>query len=396
MKLKYGPYSPSRLERGICPSAFYKFYGEGERYKEAEGLAQARGSAAHEVIEDITNILIKNPDYIFNQGELRGFIAKAVDRHPAAYEEVALLTEIAKGYINKPPRVLTPNAEVELKIAVKVDPKTNRFIEADYNDPDAIGRGRADIFMVSDDTTEAIVIDHKTQPNIEAADTFQMGFYAWVISKSHPFLERISTVLHFARFNYYSDPYVWDRGALARIEDEILTRISIIENRENKTEAVPNKLCQYCPFLAKCPAFTDVVDVDEGGKVHVKRDNLKIMHDTGKAVRVAGLIEVLENMKKVATAELKEHVKGSGPIALPGVMYEFRPSEGIDWDKVNKSLRNETYAIFEKHKVDPKAFMGFNQTHSKDVWMMGNQELVKELSSAFPRKTKTEFRGYKS
>jgi len=400
MKLKYGPYSPSRLERGICHYALHKFYGGEERYKEPEGLAQARGSAAHEVFEEITGRLIKDPDYIFKKEELRGFVTEAVRRHPPAYDEIPLLMEMAMGYVNKPSPILTSTAELELRIAVKVDPSSEKgkpkFIECSYSDENALARGRADIFMVSEDTTEAIIIDHKTQPNIEEADTFQMGFYAWVISKTHPFLERISTILHFSRFNYYSKPFVWDREALSRIEDEIITRVSIIEGRTDTSEATPNKLCQYCPFLSECPVMGEFVEEDQDGRIHVKKDGLKVMGDTQKAVKIAGLIEVLDNVKKVATKELKAHVKTTGPIAIPGVMYEFRPKSGIDWTEVNKSHRKEVYAIFEKHKLDPRAFMSFNQTISKSIWTIGNEAIVKELSDVLPRQTKTEFRGYKS
>ena len=99
-------------------------------------------------------------------------------------------------YINRPPAILTTDAETELRFAVKFelddagnvvtyeDPRITRhykipgkfdvegnqvweerpvirpkIVPCDYNDPDALARGRADIMMISDDTTYAMVYD---------------------------------------------------------------------------------------------------------------------------------------------------------------------------------------------------------------------------------------------
>lgn len=396
MNLKYGPYSPSRLDVGICGHAFYKRYVDPEKKtKEPGNLPQARGSAVHEVFEKITERLAREPGKPFSDTEVKSWVVDAIGRNPAAYEETGQIMEMAKGYIQYPPKNLVSDASIELKLAVKME-GDNKFVECDYDDPQALGRGKADIMMISDDTTEAVVYDHKTQPNIEEADTFQMGFYAWVISKTYPFLNKIKTVLHFARFSYYSDPYVWDVESLAKIEDEILTRISIIENRQS-WEAIPNKNCQYCPFIASCPALQEYMDIDDSGNIRVRFDNLKILGDTGKAVRLAGLVNILDQVSDVATKNLKEHVKAYGPIAIPGKIFEYRASEPkVNWDRVNRSLRAEIYAIFEKHGVDPKLFMGFSQTFSKGVWLTENERLVKDLAAILPMSVDTTFRGYKA
>ena len=413
MKLKYGPYSPSRLDTATCGYLFSKQYVE-KVLPRTENLPQARGSAVHEVFEQITACFKENK-YVFSDKQVRKWCADAVNNHPASYMEVDEVLEMAQKYISTPPAIVTEDAEIELKMAVKplINEKGEwatyqdtttfegesltryKFVECDYEDPEAIGRGKADIFMVSDDTTTGLVYDHKTQPNIEEADTFQMGFYAWVTKMKYPFLDEIHTVLHFARYGKYSNPYVWTAQDLWKIEDQLLTRIGIIESR-TFWSAVPYKNCQYCPIIAECPAMKEHVVIDETGARKIHPTSLKVLGDTHKAVKVAGTLTVMQEFVKEASKEVREHVKDFGPIALPGKVYEYRADEGIDWDKVNKFKREQVYAIFEKHDIDPKSFMSFNQTASKSVWMTQNENLVKELSDILPRKISNRFDGYKS
>jgi hypothetical protein len=357
---------------------------------------------------------------------VRAWVTEAVNRHPAAYQEVAELLDMAQRYIRKPPPLMTAEAGIELKIAIKLvgfspDQKP-LFDECDYDDPGAFARGRADILGTSDPARSpvvATVYDHKTQPNVEDADTFQMGFYAWVISKTHPYLDEIRTVLHFARYGKYSRPYVWRKdgrvyegedpreiGDLRAIEDQIMARVAIIESRQ-VWEAVPHKNCQYCPFIAECPALAEYIEVSEGGDYRVKSRNLKILGSTDKAVKIAGLINVLEEMVKEAKKNLKDHVKEFGPIAIPGKIYQFAASEEkIDWDIVNKKLRPQVYQICEKYGLDPRALMGFSQTFSKHILTLDlgedaaggdkTEAFLKELAPILPRTIDTEFRGVKA
>lgn len=422
MKLKFGPYSPSRLDTGICGYAFHKQYITKEA-KSPENLPQARGSAVHEVFEMITKKMVENPNYVFSQDEVRQWVTEAINRHPPAYEEIDAIHTMAREFIRKPPKILTSDAGIELKLAIKwkknpdgsfatyqdvvnmfdwkskepIPTQVTRplFEECDYNDPEAFARGRADILLISDDTTKAIIYDHKTQPNIEEADTFQMGFYAWVISRYYPFLSEISTIMHFARYAYYSDPYVWTKENLYQIENQVLDRVHNIESR-TEWGAVPNNKCQYCPILTKCPAMQEFVQVDESGHVRTRAESYKIF-DTQHAVKIAGLINVLENVLETAKDELKVFVKHANfPIAIPGKVYEYRSSEeSINWDKANKDLRPSLLEIFKKYNVDPMLFMGFSQTFSKSVWMLENEALVKELAAILPRKKETTFKGWK-
>jgi len=397
MNLKYGPYSPSRLETATCGLSFQHQYGPGSKDRpRISSLPAERGSAMHEIHEHITKRLCENPDAVFTKTELQGVVATAVSHFPGAYAEAKALLDMALLYVQRPPAVLTSDAGIELRLAIKM--VDGVFEQCDYDDPEAWFRGRADILVISDDTTVAIVYDHKTQPNIEDADTFQMGFYAWVISKIYPFLSEIRTVLHFSRYGRYSEPFVWTKDDLAAIEDDIMTRVQIIEGRQS-WEATPHKGCMYCPLLGECPAVASLIQRDEHtGTWSVRPGSLSILGQTGKAVEVAGLINVMEEVVKRLKAELKEYVQQSGaPIAIPGRVYGFwAGNPKVNWDVVNKSLRAQTYAIFEKYNLDPKLFMGFSQTFSPGVWKLSNEELLKELTALFPTEVETKFEGKKA
>lgn len=415
MKLKYGPYSPSRLETATCPYSFFRQYIDTEhRVHRREEVPQARGSAVHEVFEHLTHLMRSNLNghITISREDLQALVTKAVIDHPAAYPEVKDILDMAEKYLQHPPKILTEDAEIELKVAVKLGP--DGFKECSYDDPDAFVRGRADIMVMSDNVDKVYLYDHKTQPNIEAADTFQLGLYAWVISKVYPFLNEIHTILHFARYGSYSADCVWVKNedvrqkilattdidpkfvlSLTDIEQEILARIQIIEGNSSWDVAIPHKNCQYCPVMTSCPAVKEILEFDTDGIPFVKAFHIE--RDTFRAVKVAGYLNLFEEIIKDLKEDLKEHVSFSGtPISIPGKTYCFRASESVDWDVVNKKLKNKAYGIFEEYGIDPKQFMSFNQTASKSVWQLGNEDLVKKLAEIFPRKVSTEFRGVKT
>lgn len=413
--LQYGPYSPSRLETATCGFQFFNTYVEPKPEARMEGLAQARGSAVHEVLEKISAHLRDTPDKVLGDTMVREWVSDGIKRHPYAYQEVHDVLDMAHKYVRHPWVSLTANSHIELRLAIKFKLDENGQImtykdkigeqevdrpileECDYDDPEAAARGRADVLTISDDTTTAFILDHKTQPNVEDPDTFQLGFYAWVISKIYPFLEEVQTTLHFARYGKYSDSYVWTKEDLYRIEEQFLTKMQIIESRQS-WDATPYKNCQYCPFIIKCPVMAQYINIDEAsGSFTVKPDNIHVIGDTNKAVKAAGLMNVIDELSTQINKGLREYVKSVGPIAIPGKVFEYRASDKVDWSKVNKNeiLRNDVCEVFKKHKIDPMYFMGFSETFTKSIWMLSNEALVKELAELLPRTVETKFAGYK-
>lgn len=395
--LKYGPYSPSRLEVANCPYSFFKQYVDPDRTKyKYESLPAARGSVVHEVFEPLTRLLIsKVPRHAeqrlpISEEAINALIVDAVNRHPAAYQDINAIKYMVDMYLQRPPQVLTSDASVELRMAIALG--AGGFHECGYDDPNAFARGRADIMMVADDLTTAIVYDHKTQPNIEDADTFQLGFYSWVIMRTYPYLNDVKTILHFARYGKYSEPCSWSRDDLMAIEDEIMTRVSIIESKTS-WDAVPSKYCQYCPVIGNCPVMKELYDFDGQGNL-VNKGTLDIFGGTtAQAVKMAQYLQVFEELTKRLKDELKEHVRNYGPVAIHGKRYDFTSDEKVDWDRVNKTLRNHAYEVFQKHGIDVRDHMGFSQTFSTGIWKRSSEELITELN--FPKKVTTEFRGHK-
>lgn len=394
MELKYGPYSPSRLDTANCGYAFKRLYIDTDKQKRIESLPQARGSAVHEVLAHLTQELVQSKTPSFTDQFLRSLVAEAIAMHPAAAQETKEILQMTRLYLLNPPDPLTADAEIEQDLAVTIE--DGEFVPCDYDDPRAYARGRVDIKMISDDLTHAIIYDHKTQPHIETADTFQLGFYAWLMFKTHPFLEEVQTILHFARYGKYSQPYVWRREELLDIEDEIITRVTLNETRTDWS-ATPNKHCQYCPFLSECPAMEQYVERDGEGRLRPKQASIKILGDTNKALLVAGAVTVLENLVSEMKKELRAHVEfANAPIAIPGVRYGYVIKENvIDWDYANKHQREQIYEIFEKHKVDPRHFMGFSQTFSSKIWQAERPALSRDLNAILKRETKSEFRASK-
>ena len=416
MKLKYGPYSPSRLDVSSCGYRFYREYIKRDVPKLVSSPVQDRGSAVHEILEYMTDQIKINPDHNFTQHEIRKSIADAVNKHPAAQKSVDVLIKCAENYMRNPPRTLTDDAETELRLAIKHE--DGEFKECSYNDENAFARGRADIMMISDDTTTALVYDHKTQLNIEAGDTFQMGFYAWVISKIYPFLREVHTVLHFSQYGYYSKPTRWmvrmspedienmpagekeNCRSLMLVEEHILTEVEIAESRTN-FDPLPSNSCQYCPVISECPAILGKFDIcEDSGNRHATPKKgtglIKEVVDASTAVEAAKTAHVLETYLKTLNKEISEYTKKTGEIALPsGIAFGHRISLAPDWDHFNKTGRKDILDLFEKHGEDFKDFVGFSSTFSKKLLKNKNTALVSEVMKLLPEKGSTRFGSYK-
>jgi len=404
--MKYAPYSSSRLDSATCGYLFYHTYVEPRvDRKKIRSLPQDRGSAVHEILEYMAKAYKKDINHPFftvpaetryakpkPTEEMQKAIQDAVNLYPASYQQIDVLESCAATFARRRLDIIDEETGVELMLAVKREGDT--FVQCDFDDKKAIMRGKIDLLFFSDDAKGATIVDHKTQMNIEQADTFQMGVYAWLTSKCHPWLEEIESSLYFAQFGVHSEPVVWDKEDLARMEGEILSRIDIVESRTN-WDPCPNHNCQYCDLVAECPALTNLVEVDkEKGFVMIKDDNVAILGDTNKAVYIAQMIKVLETYVNAARKTLRDHVKEFGPISIPGTLYEHRPKTEVDWKKANK-IRWDLKKLLVDNGIDPVEYMGFSATFSKDLALIDNDKLRKEIFDKIPTKTSTTFKGYK-
>lgn len=427
LPLKRGPYSPSRMDAAVCPYHFKESYINKNPKGKIEDLPRARGSAVHEIFEIITKDLIKSETVVYDDVKIRSMVTEAVNRHPAAYQEVQEIINMVKLYLRTPPKDITPESDIELKLAIRFKLDANgkvdtyedeiirtrkdgseivekvirpRFEACGYDDKDAVARGRADILTISDDMTTAFIYDHKTQMNVEDSDTFQLGFYAWVISQVYPFIQSAHTTLHFCRFGLYSQSYEWDKTGLYEIESEFLARIAIIESRQNHDVAVANKNCQYCPYMIDCPIMKEYFVIDKvTGKTTTMIDSPEIIGGTDQAVKIAGLVHAMDEYEKDIKKNLKKHVQNFGPVAIPGIVFDIQAEEKVDWDKVNKSpiLKEKIWNTMKSAGLDPLHFMNFSDSSMNNFWLIdARKEAVEEVGKNLPRKVATTFKGRKA
>jgi CRISPR/Cas system-associated exonuclease Cas4 (RecB family) len=355
-----------------------------------ESIPSARGSAIHEVFEKITKARLSG-ESMLSPDQIRQWTVEALNHYPLAAHCIDEIMEIIRRYMIRFPVWLTGEILPEVKKAVDIN-----FEECGYDYPDALFRARLDILNFSVDNKAAHIIDYKSQFFKEDADTVQLGMYAWLVFKTYPFLERVTTQLYFARYGSYSEVYEWTRETLEVVEDNLKVRIEHAESLA-EMKAEPSSQCTYCPYLIKCPALAEFINVNPDGSYSVKNDCLKILGDTRKAVQLGGLKIVCDKLSKHCNEELRDHVGTTGPIACADIVYEFRAEEEPAWDKINKSpeKKRSFMEIFKKFGVDALDYMGFSQTFSKGVWMLGNQPLMEELSKAVPKKTTKTFKGWK-
>ena len=396
MKVKYGPYSPSRLDVAVCPFAFNEIYINNRRNEFPENLPQARGSVVHEVLEKVIYKMTREPDTVFTDDMVKNWVKESIHAHPAALEALDEVIDMVKTTIRRPPEGLTSDVEIERKIGLKY--QDGKLVECGYDDENCLIRGRADVLFVSDDTTYAKIIDFKTQANIEPADTPQMGCYALAVLRAYPFLKEVRTQLYFPRYGSWSEEHVWTREDLDQVEDVLLCKIDIIEGVHDFSVAVPNGKCNYCPVKLECPQLKGrVFDIGEHGVMKVFPKAIDTYGDTAKAVELAGILNACEETASTIKKALQAHIKNSSAIAIPGKVYEFRSKEDINWSRLNSNgkIREQVLEIFRKHNVDPMTYMGFSATISKSIWFADNQGLKEELSKALPRKNTTTFGGHK-
>ena len=390
--LQYGPYSPSRLETAICGFAFKKQYidkDETQRYME-DKVAADRGSVVHEVFEQINRQLMKDKHHVFSEAEVRQWIAESVQRNPSSYQDMATLFGCVATYIRNLPEI-PADAMIEERLALDMSLK-----ECGYNSPNALVRGRADLMWFDEDLS-ATVLDYKTQPHIETADTFQMGIYALVIARSYN-LKAVKTIIYFARYGKYSAPVIWDEEALADVERILLGKIQVIETRTS-WDPTPHNGCQYCPYRLQCPIMKEAFDIDDEGNVVAKGNDLfNIAGDVSRATKLAGLMVQMEEVVSLGKKALREFTKKYEiPVTTGNKAFMHKLKEEMDWAYVNKgSNKFKMIDTMRKHGSNPETYMEFT-ARSNSVFLLEDNKsaMMEEIKKQVPKKISSSFGCYK-
>lgn len=417
VKLKYGPYSASRLIVARCPARFHSKYILRDTIV-ADTLASSRGSAIHEVLQKISEAHVAKTALVANQ--INHWVEEAVGKYPAAYEQIKLVKDAASAYVGNPSPYLNETTVCEKTLAVKlfeeetfVDDVTPAFSYVKVpitNELNPWGRelgseiyftAKLDQLSVDHSLRIVTVVDHKSTPsaNKNSDHTFQMGIYAWIVALMYPGYH-VRTVIHYAhpRLNFYSPPEYWGDTDLMEVEEELRIRIHAVESFR-EYPALPGSHCDYCHMIQACPENRRVQEQNARGELNLNVDTVDDMVRVAKQLRVTGVLYDQLNRK------LKESIENKCPdsgIALEGLWYGFKPGdEKVDWVSTDRKIREVTESpegldgVLKKYGVEPGAFKEWRGEKLKALFKLNKPGLIEELRGFLVKDKDTRFGGHK-
>lgn len=386
MQTKYGPYSPSRLNVATCP---YRFKAEYiDKSIVDEGSLQARrGNVIHETFEALVKSWLRNQGLTWDQ------VVEVLKDRMVKYavtnnEDQNTCIGAARCFMLNPPHHLETCCGTEEQISVKWDEGSKKYVTCPWEDPESYARGKIDLLMI-DDSDVATIIDHKTQLHVEEANTFQVGFYAWLVKIAYPYLKQVKTILHFCHpdLAFYSKPYSWTPEDLEIIETRIKINIGIAENL-NVYPAVASQHCQYCPIKMECPKLLDL----RKRRGVVKKAVRGPLISAKEAQNHAEILTVLGENKDEIQLNLKAFVQEVGPVQITGLEYSMVPS---DEHEVPLENRKKLIELLGSYGLNPYAYLSFSATSLKSVWKVLDQQKIEEIKKLIVSGKKTTFRGRK-
>lgn len=429
VKLKYGPYSASRLIVARCPARFESKYIVKEKII-SDTVASARGSAVHFVFEQMGRV--KAAGQAPTKTQIEGWIGQAVAMFPAAYSEITMVTEAVNAYIANPSPYANSTTETERELAVElyvedmfvdnVEPG-RAYVPAPYT---IEGKTNTKVYLGAkidqltlDHVSKVLtVLDHKTTPNAsESADfRFQMGCYAWLAKLHYPQYQ-VRTVIHYANpdLNFYGAPRYWSDEDLEDIDSEIRTRIKAIESMK-EFPAVPGGHCDYCHMSTSCPELSAINLQNAKHTINTNVNSVADLIEVAKKTRVLGV--VYDELNKVLKKGVETLCPQNG-IALDGMSFNFRTSESVDWDATEKALAIAVEAAQSKPETErtaddnrlleaknlkgimamfglnPEGFRDWNNTKMKSVWRLDKEEFINFLSKYAVKEKSTRWGAYK-
>lgn len=378
METKYGPYSPSRLDVALCPFRFKAEYID-KTVQDGGSMASRRGNVVHETFEKITRGWLE--DKPLNWDDVVEILTKKMAEYAVTdRDDQQLCIGAAQAYMSNPPQGIKDILGTEEHLALKWE--DGKLVECKWDDPKCFARGKIDILQI-DAEDNATIIDHKTQMFIQTADTFQMGFYAWLIKQFYPYVKSVSTVLHFCSpsLNWYSRPYTWTDEDLNNLEIQIKISIGAIEGID-QYPARPNHSCQYCPVQSECPKLLEA-------KESRKKFRKGILVNAQEALQLAEDVTVIEEYRKGAMTALKEFTKEIGAVCLPGLEYAHRESSGYD---VDPHCIVPLYKLLNEYGVNVADYVKFDTVKmKKHLWKVLDQQKIEEIAKLLTETKSTRF-----
>lgn len=387
MKTKYGPYSPSRLDTAVCPLRFAREYILKDAPKSHSHEAR-RGNVVHEVFEDITTGWINDDPMEWK--EIEALIANKVAKYKVSREEdILLAVTAARTYLTNPPKGLEHVLGTEELLAVKWSDELNDFEECEWDDPECIFRGKIDILMI--EGTVATAIDHKTQPKVEKSNTFQLGFYAWLITKFYPYVTEVNTILHFCRpeINKYSEPTTWTLEDLKLQESVMKVRVGAIEQIDPaEANPNPNFYCNYCSINMECPKIDDL------NQLRTKYGSVKAspIMSAQEAINDAGVLTVADEGRKIINSRLQAYCKNIGPVLVHNKLFSYKVDK--KWE-VDPAKVRQLWEFLEMSGLDPFNFIKFDSKVLGKCFYSKPPSFVEKIKTYMYEKVTTTFGGRK-
>lgn len=425
VRLKYGPYSASKLQVASCPARFESKYVRNAIIVE-DTLAAARGSAIHHVFERITSMKVTGGSP--TREDINRWLTEALSIYPAAYQQLDLVNSAINAYLGNFSPYANSNTKCEIPIAIKLYEEESFFdnvvpdrgyVFADYYDTSAFLRAKLDHISVDDILKQVTVVDHKTTPSAsQSADMlFQMSVYAFLAHLKYPGY-KVRTVIHFAHpdLNFYSAPREWSYEDLLEAEDSILIRARAVESF-TEFSAIPGNYCDYCHISTDCQILRRLSEQNSSHQYTTEINTVDDMKKAAENLRVLGV--AYDTVSKALKKAIETNCPQSG-IAINGMYYGFRASEGVNWDATEKQIHDayvkatgkndndrsptekilvETggtlKGILSRFDLNPEGFRSWSKDKLKALWKLDREGLIPLLKEFVVIEKVTRFQGYK-
>jgi hypothetical protein len=390
-KFKYAPYSSSKLVVAGCPARFKSQYIDG--IKAPGGQRALKGNVIHECFEDL--IVRMSENELITTQHVEDLLQEKLKKYNITTVELVNECRLSvHGFmeVNDFPVDLSTLVGTEEMLAVK---KNDQFewIQCDWDDPEAIYRGKIDVLCV-DDQSIGTIVDHKTQKNKERdANTFQMSTYAFLVMKCYPDLKGVRAIIHYADYNLktFSEPYEFTKADIDAVEEKILGEINLIEALSDYTANIAGDVCNYCPKILECEIYQKELTLAEKNLGSIT--NAPITSAT-MARDFAETVTVLEKILASAKKSLNQFCKGyETSVVIKGREYGFFSS--MKWEPKTNKDKEKILELLKENGEDPMNYCTIDMRALKKSYMFLNKQPLEEIRDHMRKVYSTSFRGRK-
>ena len=335
-----GPYSYSKLKTYLdCPQLFkFKYIDEIKMLEEPEYFIIGR--LKHEILKESYLWCLKNKKG--NVEEITRLYQGIFSRYNFDMEKEEQIKEEMDNYLSGKEFLLEPVPEIECKIAID-----GREKSCDFWDEKCWLRGIIDVMRR--DQHQAKIIDYKTGYSFYR-DKFQMDFYAYLVRKLFPDLQRLQVEFDFINFDWQKT-YEIDLYNIEDIGDRIKGMIDKVEGDWEYKPQVGSK-CQSCGYWEYCEAF--------------KGRGLKIQEDRSQVLET---VIIMEKKMKELKEILKNHCEKYGEVICNDMRAHFKETEKIQWNvpELLKRCEEGGIDIIPALSVDNRKAKKYNLEFKEEV-----------------------------